>query len=405
MVTTVHDDLLAPEVIADPFAYFGRLREEDPVHWNERYQVWVVTRYDDVVWLARHQEVFSSENLKRDTHHPYPPIQEKDLAHFEFVKSYRMHELIQVDPPDHTRLRGALHKSFTPKLMEQWRARIQSASTELLDEVQSKGQMDVMEDFAVPLPLLVISQLLGIPMEERKYLRSVAKKRMQLTRISPDRMRHSAEGVKELTGYLAPMLDRRMAAPQDDLLTLLATSEKQGTYTRTEALANAMILIDAGHETTINLICNGTLAFIRNRDQWDLLRRAPSLIAKATQECLRYDPPVKMLDRVAAEDVELQGKKIRKDDRVQWVVSAANHDPRAFPNPDAFEIARWPNHHITFGSGIHYCLGQYLARLEGQEAFRALAERFPTLRLETDAIEYAPTYRLRTVKALPLTWS
>ncbi len=405
MVTTVHDEIFAPDAIADPHTYLGRLREEDPVHWNAKYEVWIVTRYDDVVWLVRRPELFSSESLERDQRPPYPPVDETDAPYRSILKSFRVHELIQNDPPGHTRMRGALHRHFTPKLMEQWRSLVQSVVHRLLDEAQPRSRMDVMEDLAVPLPLLVIAQLLGIPEKEREFVRELAKKRMSHTRLIPDRMRLAAEGTQELAGYLTPLIEERLAHPKEDLLSLLAAGEKNGVYSRDEALANAVLLIDAGHETTINLICNGTLAFLRHPDQWALLARDDSLAAKATEECLRYDPPVKALERIAAQDVELRGKRIHEGDRVRWAVVSANRDPRAFADPDTFDITRWPNHHVAFGSGIHYCLGQYLARLEGQEVFKALAQRCPSLRLESDTIEYVPSFTLRTVKSLWVSWN
>jgi cytochrome P450 len=289
--------------------------------------------------------------------------------------------------------------------MERWRGLVRSVVNQLVDEVQDKGRMDVMEDFAVPLPLLVIAQLLGIPERERAFVRDLAKKRMSHTRATPDRMRLAAEGIKEMNAYFTPLVEARLRQPANDLLSLLAVSEKNGTYSRDEVLANTMLLVDAGHETTINLICNGTLALLRHRDQWDLLRRDPSLVAKATEECLRYDPPVKALERITAQDLELRGKRMRSGERVRWAIAAANRDPEAFPDPDRFDITRSPNHHVAFGSGIHYCLGQYLARVEGQEAFQALTQRLPALRLETDRIEYVPSFTLRTVKELPVAWT
>ncbi len=405
MVTTIDDDIFSPEVFADPHAYFRQLREADPIHWNTKHEVWLITRYDDVTWLARHPEFFSSETAKRDQRPAYPPINESDIPYHKFVKSVRVHELIQNDPPDHTRLRGVLHRHFTPKLMEQWRGLVRSVVSQLLDEVQDKGRMDVMEDFAVPLPLLVIAQLLGIPEHERAFVRDLAKKRMSHTRITPDRMRLAAEGIQEMKAYFTPLVEARLHQPAEDLLSLLAVGERNGTYSRDEVLANTMLLVDAGHETTINLICNGTLALLRHRDQWDLLARDPSLAAKATEECLRYDPPVKALERITAQDVELRGKRLGAGERVRWAIASANRDPEAFPDPDRFDITRSPNHHVAFGSGIHYCLGQYLARVEGQEAFQAMTQRLPALRLATDRIEYVPSFTLRTVKELPVAWN
>ena len=185
---------------------------------------------------------------------------------------------------------------------------------------------------------------------------------------------------------------------------MIVSGEKRGAYTRDEVLANAVLLLLAGHETTINLICNGTLAFIRHPEQWTLLQRDPSLAVRATEECLRYDPPVKSLQRLAVQDIELGGKAIRALDRTRWFITAANRDPEKFPAPEKFDITRDPNLHIAFGSGIHHCLGATLARVEGQEAFKALVQRFPAVHLETEELEYQPSIIFRSLKSLPVTW-
>jgi cytochrome P450 len=186
---------------------------------------------------------------------------------------------------------------------------------------------------------------------------------------------------------------------------VLVRGEQQGVYTREEVLANAILLLQAGHETTINLLCNGLLAFIHHPVQWHQLKQDPAGRAvRATEECLRYDAPVKSLGRTAVEDVELHGKRMRQNDRVLWFISAANRDPRVFPEPDRFNIARDPNLHVAFGSGIHHCLGATLARLEGQEAFKALAQRFNELSLETEHLEYHPGNTFRSLVSLPVSW-
>ena len=185
---------------------------------------------------------------------------------------------------------------------------------------------------------------------------------------------------------------------------MLASGEQRGVYRREEVVANAVLLLLAGHETTINLICNGTLSFVRHPDQWALLQRDPALAVRATEECLRYDPPVKSLQRIAVQDVELGGKVIRSLDRVRWFLTSANRDPEKFAAPEKFDITRDPNLHVAFGSGIHHCLGATLARLEGQEAFKALVQRFPALHLETEELEYQPSILFRSLKSLPVTW-
>jgi cytochrome P450 len=404
MVTRTFQDLVDHGVIQDPYAYFARMRTEDPVHWDGKYEVWLLTRYDDCVYVARHPELFSNEYMRRDPRPPTPPIPEADAPYYERFKEIRSHDLLQNDPPEHGRLRDAIHPPLSPKQAERWRGMVGAVINELLDGVAANGRMDMMTEFATPLPLNVISEMLGIPRAERRRLRELSHRRLAFTRATSDRIRLSIEGIRELSEYLAPLLDQRMTQPLDDLLSVVSGAERAGVYTREESLSNAMILVDAGHETTINLICNGTLAFLRHPDQWEMLRRDPSLVTKATEECLRYDPPSKLIFRLALCDVELRGRTIRAGERVGLVLCAANRDPEVFPDPDRFDITRRPNHHIAFGTGIHYCLGQYLARMEGQEAFTALSQRFPNLRLEAQALEYVSTIIFRNLKSLPVAW-
>jgi cytochrome P450 len=405
MVTAIKDDLFTPEVMADPYTYFGRLRAEDPVHWNAKYEVWVITRYDDLVWLLRHPELFSSEVFRRDPRPPYPPIPEADQDLYHFVRTFFGDFFLQHDRPAHTEMRKVVHGYFTPKRMEQWRPLVQSAIQDLLDEAEAQGEMDVMRDFATPLPVLVIAQMLGMPRHDRQFIRALAEKLLFIGRGEPDRMRPTGEAIRELIEYLAPLIKERLANPGDDLLSVLAHGEHTGVYSRDETLANAVLLLLAGHETTINLICNGALTFIRHPAQWDLLKRQPALAVTATEECLRYDPPVKSLQRLAVQDVELRGKVIRELDRVRWFIPSANRDPEKFSDPDTFDITREPNPHVAFGSGIHHCLGATLARVEGQEAFKALAQRFPALHMTTDTLEYQPSIVFRSLKTLPVRWN
>jgi cytochrome P450 len=407
MVTAIDYDMFTPEVIADPYTYYGRLREEDPVHWNEKYELWVITRYDDLVWLTRRHELFSNAVFKNDPRPPYPEIYESDLGLYEYVRNYQGEQFIQHDRPEHLDMRMVVHEYFAPKSMEQWRPLIQSAIKDLLDEAEEKGRMDVMRDFATPLPVLVIAQLMGIPYEDRPYIRQLAEKLLNIGRGEPDRMQPLTEGMKGMIDYVSPLVDERIVNPGDDFISVLASGEKQGIFTRHQVLVNTSLLLLAGHETTINLICNGTLAFIRHSEQWELLKEDPAGRAvRATEECLRYDSPVKSIQRIASQDVEMRGKLIHKDDRIRWFISPANRDPEVFPEPDKFDINRYPNSHVAFGSGIHHCLGAYLARMEGQEAFKALAERFPSLHLETEVekLEYQPSITFRSLKALPVSW-
>jgi cytochrome P450 len=399
------DDLFTPEVTNDPYSYFGRLREEDPVHWNELYELWVITRHDDLVWLTRHHELFSSEVLKRDSRPPYPQVYESDLGLYEYVRNFSSAQFIQHDRPAHLEMRKVVHEYFTPRSMEAWRPMVQSAIKDLLDAAEAKGRMDVMADLATPLPVLVIAQMMGVPLEDRSYIRELAKKLLAGGRGDPDRLRTQTEGMQGMLEYLSPLVEERIDRPGDDFVSVVASGEKRGIFTRHQVLVNCSLLLLAGHETTINLLCNGTLAFIRHPAQWALLKQDPAGLAKrATEECLRYDPPVKSIQRIASQDVEMRGKVVRKDDRMRWFISSANRDPEAFANPETLDITRDPNPHVAFGSGVHHCLGATLARLEGQEAFKALAQRFPFLHLETEELEYQPSINFRSLTSLPVAW-
>jgi cytochrome P450 len=405
MVTAVRDDMFTPDVIADPYVYYGRLRDEDPVHWNKTYELWVVTGYDELVWLTRHHELFSSAVFKNDPRPPYPAIDESDMGLYDYVRNYQGDQFIQHDRPEHLEMRRVVHGYFTPKSMEAWRPFVQKAVKELLDAAEKKGRMDVMRDLATPLPVLVIAQMMGVPEQDRSYVRELAEKLLYIGRGEYDRMKPLTEGMRGMIDYVSPLVDERIVKPGDDFISVLAGGEKAGVFTRHEVLVNTSLLLLAGHETTINLLCNGTLALMQHPDQWALLKEDPAGRAKlATEECLRYDAPVKSIQRIASQDVEMRGKAMRKDERVRWFISSANRDPAKFADPDRFDITRWPNQHVAFGSGTHHCLGATLARVEGQEVFKALAERFPGLEVENVRLEYQPSITFRSLKSLPVTW-
>ena len=403
MVTTINDDMFTAEVIQDPYRYYGRIRDEDPVHWNELYELWVITRHDDLVWLTRNHEQFSSQVMANDPRPAYPAIYESDNELYDYVKSYQADMFIQHDRPDHLEMRKVLHGFFTPKSMEEWRPLVKSATKELLDAAEEGGDVDLMRDLAVPLPVLVIAEMMGVPESERPVIRSLAEKLLNLGRGEPDRMRVLAEGMRGMDEYINPMVEERIVNPKDDFISVVARGEKSGVFTREQVLINCALLLLAGHETTINLICNGTLSFMNNRDQWDLLKSDPEgMMVRATEEALRYDSPVKSITRIAGEDVEMRGKQIKKNDRLRWFISAANRDPNKFENPNTMDITRWPNPHVAFGAGIHHCLGATIARVEGQEVFGALAERYPNLQPKTTEMEYQPSITFRSVKSLPV---
>jgi cytochrome P450 len=264
--------------------------------------------------------------------------------------------------------------------------------------------MDVIHDFAAPLPILVIAEWLGFPREDREFLRQTSRGVLAIDEAAADRNERTAKAILTFKEYINPFVEERLAHPREDLLSLMAAGEQQGDMTRDEVVGNLILLLIAGHQTTINLIANGTLALMRHPEQWQLLKRNPSLTVKATEEILRYDGPVKRAPRIAAEDFDMGGKTIHKSERVLIVLSAANRDPRQFADPDTLDIARHPNPHVAFGGGIHHCLGVNLAKLEGQEAIKALVQRFPPFSLATEQLAYQPLLNLRALTGLPVSW-
>jgi cytochrome P450 len=275
----------------------------------------------------------------------------------------------------------------------------------LLAEVEDRGRMEVLQDFAAPLPVLVIAQWLGLPQQDREFIRQLSRHLLALDQENPDRNQAVHTAITTLVEYITPLVEERLTRPRDDLLSVLAAGEKQGSLSRDEVLGNTLLLLVAGHQTTINLIGNGILALIRHPAHWAQLQRDATLITRATEEILRYDAPVKRAPRIAAADVEIHGKTIRQAERVLLILSAANRDPLQFSEPDTFDITRDPNPHVAFGGGIHHCLGANLARLEGQEAFRAITQRFSPFSVATERLEYQTLLSLRGLKSLWVSWS
>lgn len=400
------DALFDPAVIADPYPLFARLRAEDPVHWNAPFQMWIVTSYEHVVWMVRNHEAFSSAVIRTDRRPPYPPVDQVDQSLLPGIRAFRGDQLVEQDRPAHAAMRQVVHEYFTPGAMERWRPFVRDAVAELIDGVIDRGRMDVHGEIAAPLPVRIITQMMGVSENDRDHLRDLADKLLYINRGEPYRLRPLTEGIQGMIDYVSPQVDQRMKNPTNDFLSVLAKGESEGVFNRHQVLVNAALLLFAGHETTMNLICNGLLAFLRHPAQLALFASDPERYARlATEECLRYDPPVKSTQRIAATDVTLGGRDIRAGDRIRWMIASANRDASAFENPDAFDISRQPNPHVAFGAGIHYCLGASLARIEGQEVFRAIVERLPNIALDTDRVEYEPSIQFRSLKSLPVRWS
>jgi pimeloyl-[acyl-carrier protein] synthase len=381
-----------PEVIANPYPTYHRLRQEDPVHLSP-LGIWALSRYDDAAMLLRDPR-FGRRGFQQ-------------ILESRFGRQGLGQSMLFQDPPDHTRLRTLVSKAFTPRVIEGMRGHIQQVVDGLLDQVKAAGRMDVVADLAYPLPVIVICEMVGVPPEDRDKFRdwsyAIARSLDAIAVPNEELARRANEAQDALTGYFAQLIEERRRKPRADLLSALIAAEEEGDRLSTQELfATGILLFIAGHETTVNLIGNGTLALLRNPDQMQRLRAEPGLIASAVEELLRYDSPVQRTGRLLYEDVTIAGKTIPKGSIAVALIGAANRDPAHFPDPDRLDLTRSDNRHLAFGWGIHFCLGAPLARLEGQIAFGTLLRRFPRLTLAGDPVEYRETSTLRGLRALPV---
>jgi cytochrome P450 len=372
-------DLWSQATRANPQALYAQMRQEAPVYRHEGQGpgqvLWVLTRYDDCVAALKDARIGKElhKSLPEEMANRWWPAPAPD----DLWAVLNRH-LLELDPPDHTRLRALVHKAFTPRMVENLRPRIQQIATDLLDAMGDHGEGDLIADFAFPLPITVIAEMLGIPTSDREQFRRWTK----ILLFSPDQADNNA-AIMEFGMYMNNMIDDRYANPKEDIISALAQAEEGGDkLSRTELLSMLFLLLVAGHETTVNLIGNGTLALLQHPDQLEKLRSNPSLMRSAVEEMLRYNGPVDITtNRWAFEDVEIGGATIPKGDMVWASLLAANRDPEHFADPERFDITREPNRHIAFGNGIHFCVGAPLARMEGMIALDALVKRLPQLEL------------------------
>jgi cytochrome P450 len=396
--------VLRPEIAADPYPLYHRLRSDDPVRWDAPLNAWVVTRYADVQ-SALGDARLSAERITLSTEW-LPEAMRETLGPVFRALSRQM---LFLDPPDHTRLRGLVNKAFTPRVVQGMRPRIQAIVDDLLDAVQAARRMDVIQDFAYPLPAIVIAEMLGVPPEDRDQFRTWSDDFGALigrSDLTLDGAIRALRGVAEFMDYFRDIVARRRASPQDDLMQALIAAEDRGdALTEEELLANCVLLLAAGHGTTTHLIGNGLLALLRNPDQLRKLRDDPSSIATAVTELLRYDSPVQVTGRVAADELPIGARRVGVGEGVILCLGAANRDPEQFADPDRLDISRRENRPIAFGHGIHFCLGAPLARIEAQIAVATLLRRLPALRLETDALEWEPSLSFRGLARLPVAFA
>jgi cytochrome P450 len=394
---------LSPEFIRDPYPVYERMRRTDPVHLTE-HAAFVASRHAEVSLVLRDKR-FGKDYVERNLRRYGPKIMEEPV--FRSMSLW----MLQQDPPDHTRLRGLVVKAFTARRVEDMRPRIQQIVDESIDAVKDRGHMDLIEDFAFRLPVTVICDMLGIPEEHREAFYKSSRDGGRLldpVPLTPAEIAQANAGNVMAQMYFKQLFELRRREPGDDLTTQLVQAEEDGNkLTNEELTANIILLFGAGHETTVNLIGNGLLALHRNPDQLALLKSNPSLMPNAVEEFLRYDSSVQLTGRVALEDIDdLGGKKIPKGETVLCLLGSANRDPAAYPDhPDRLDITRPHVRPLSFGGGIHHCLGAQLARIEAEIAISTLLRRLPDLRLD-DAVdpEWRPTFVLRGLKRLPASW-
>jgi cytochrome P450 len=387
----------------DPYPLFARLREQDPVHWCEPMHMWLVTRYDDVRAALRDKEKRLS-NSRRPMY--TDPLLPENRASAAPMIDHICRWLLNVDPPDHTRMRRLVSLVFTPRMLQELKPSIEAIVEGLLDDICAADETDLIHSFCLPLPAAVICEMLGVPDDRRELYCECVKGMLPFSSGGGPAINDHIAEAQVCLGRLIALFDELIAErrtnPQADLITAMTEAEADGDrLSREELFALCVFIFIAGHETTSSLLGSGMLAFLQNPEQFEKFKTDPDgLVDSAVEEFLRYDPPVTRGARVALQDFELRGKQIHEGQMITHLIGAANRDPAVFENPDTIDITRQPNNHIAFGFGMHFCLGAHLARIEGSVAFRAVARRLPNLLLADNDLPFKRALGLRSLEKL-----
>jgi cytochrome P450 PksS len=397
-------DLTSPAFKANPFPFYATLRQHAPVYALKAFRgqmTWLVTRYDDVAMVLR------SEDFAKDMANAKTPEQLRRAPWMPPMFKPLTRSLLFLDPPDHTRLRALVHKAFTPRLVEQMRDEVHTLAHQLLDAALARGgPFDLIESYALPLPITLIGRILGVPAQDNDRFHRWTQAFVTIGAGGIGAML-KVPAIMQLMNYLRRLIRERAHSPQDDLISALVQArEDDDQLTEDEIVAMTFLLLSAGHETTVNLIASGTLALLENPSQWHLLQEDPALIRTGVEELLRFVSPAETAtERYARRNVEIAGTTIPRGELVLAVIASANRDESRFPAADTLDMTRQDNKHLAFGQGIHYCVGAPLSRLEGQVAINALIERMPRLRLAVppEALRWRSSFVLRGLIALPVT--
>jgi cytochrome P450 len=387
----------------NPYPFYRRFREEDPAHYSELASITVLSKYADCAALLRDHRA-SSDQTRTEAFREGLVTQGMDP---DQVLAEMTRPFLFMDPPDHTRLRGLVNKAFTPRVVETMKPRIKQIVDSLLDAAEKRGEIDVVSDLAFPLPVAMICELLGVPPEDVDRFRAwsaVGARSLDPDFVlPPEEVSRREQSFTEFSDYFRELIAARRKDLRDDVLSALIAAENEGDkLTENELIATGILLLIAGHETTVNLIGNGMLALLRSPDQRRRLHDDPLLIATAVEELLRFDPPVQLTVRVATEDIELPSTTLAKGKSAILLLGSANRDEEQFPKADRLDIGRAENRHLAFGMGIHFCLGAPLARVEGQVAIGEMVRRFPKMRLLDESPPYKPNFTLRGLASLPV---
>ncbi|HEX6288831.1 MAG TPA: cytochrome P450 [Herpetosiphonaceae bacterium] len=393
------NNLYRPEILANPYSFYQRLRSEAPIHWDGYLHGWVLTRYADVVACLPDRRISADRTVSLMDR--MPPEQRAALRRLFEVNA---RQLAFLDPPDHTVIRRILNPVFTLEAVAALRERIQSIVDQLLARSQSGGRLDLVRDLADPLPALVIAELVGIPFQDLQQLRAWYDESFNLlgASITQAQLDRALKTFDTMLGYFRTMLARLQQRPQPSLLGMLVSGQDVRAFSEDELFAQCQLFLDAGHGPPASILASSIWLLLQHPDQLRRLRDDPALVGSALEECLRYESPVQLVIRRAQEDVPVDGVQIRQGDLVYLMLGAANHDPARFAEPERFDIGRDPNPHLAFGYARHRCIGQWLARLEGEIVLTTLLQRLPTMRLGTDAAVWQKTLALRGLAALPV---
>jgi len=387
-VATVREyDLFTSEAMADPDAFLHRVRAESPLARLPQLDAYLLTRYGDVSAALRDRRM-ETANMSRALQRLTPAEQEELAPVRRSIEMWMGHTV----PADHVRFQKLLKRYFTPAMVDRLRPRVREFTTELLDAVASKGEMDVVRDLAYPLPANVIAEMLGMPVSDREQLQAWSRDiRAVFGNGDVQQLRVAQRSILEMEDYLRVIAADRRRAPREDVLSTFMAAEAEGIVTEDEAVANCVLLLFAGHETTANLIANGLVLLFENPGQMARLRESPDLMPLAVEEMLRCDGPAGVIGRVTTEQVELAGHPVPAGQHVYLALMAANRDPAVFPDPDVFDIGRERSRVLSFGMGTYYCLGAALARMETDECLRILLDRCPDLRPAYQAPDRQPS--------------